>query len=118
MFQHIVTANWQINRGCSHMLEHAKPYLIQLQPSSWLFNLVSSFPDNMFTSTMLIYHNVIQVCSFIKQRTVKPTCMNKPVNNTFSSWPALPCSTGKNKLCIFMSVVGKYGYLHVDTFVS
>ena len=34
MFQHIVTA-WRIDRGCSRMLEHAKPDLIQ-QPSLWL----------------------------------------------------------------------------------
>ena len=34
MFQYIVTA-WRIDRGCSRMLEHAKPDLIQ-QPSSWL----------------------------------------------------------------------------------
>ena len=34
MFQHIVVA-WRIDRGCSRMLEHAKPDLIE-QPSSWL----------------------------------------------------------------------------------
>ena len=61
MFQLIVIA-WRIDRGCSPVLEHAKPDLIQ-QPSSWL----------------LIYRDgsnkVVQVCSFIK-----PTRMNKPVN--------------------------------------
>ena len=48
---YILCTAWRIDKGCSRMLEHAKPDSIQ-QPSSWLSN------------------NVVQVRSSIKPRAV------------------------------------------------
>ena len=80
-----------------------------------LFNLViSSFPDNLFYhvwTKLLIYHdgsNVVQVCSFIKPWIVCSNMHQQACQQQCSSWPAQPCSsmsTGKNKLCIFTSVL-------------
>ena len=54
MFQHIVTA-WRIDRGCSRMLEHAKPDLIQ-QPSSWLLK---------HRYSILLFHHSLTTCSIM-----------------------------------------------------
>ena len=94
-----------------------------------LFNLViSSFPDNMFYHVwtwLLIYHdgsnNVVQVCSFIKPRTVCSNIHEQACQHS-SRWPAQLCSSlsttqfklasstmfepvnTQNKLCRFLLV--------------
>ena len=121
---------WQIDRGRSHMLEHALPDLIHVYTTTKfmvvvtsVFNLViSSFPDSMFYHVwtwLLIYHdgsnNVVQVCSFIKpiEQSV-PTCMNKPVNDTVcSSWPVQPCSSQFQQETSYAILIYKY-ILHVS----
>ena len=129
MFQHIVTV-WQIDRGCSRMLEHAKPDLIQ-QPSSWLLHNIAVqscyfiIPWQHVLSCIkpLIYqdgsNNVAKVCLFIKPWTVwtrRSTTLFKlamfkldqlnhveACQQPCSNWPAQPhssLSTGKNKLFV------------------
>ena len=95
MFKHNVTA-WRIDRGCSSVLECAKPDLIQ-QPSSWLTccNIaVQSYyfiiPWQHVLSCMNMAVDLSwwfqQRCSslFVHQAMNMqsvPTRMNKPVNN-------------------------------------
>ena len=62
MFQHIVTA-WRIDRGCSCMLEHAKPDLIQ-QPSLWLL---------YHRCSILLFRHSLTTCSIMYS-------MNNPVD--------------------------------------
>ena len=83
---YIMYTAWRIDRGCSRVLEHEKPNLIQ-EPTSWLLFAVQSCYFiiswqhvlscmNMYWP--LIYHdgskNVVQFCSFIKQWTL--VCSN------------------------------------------
>ena len=52
--------------------------------------------------------NVVQVCSFIKPWIICSNMHEQACQQQCSSWPAQPCSsmsTGKNKLCIFTSVL-------------
>ena len=104
MFQRIVysLANRQglftYVRTCKTRLDTTTKFMVVVTS---LFNLViSSFPDNMFYHVwtwLLIYHdgsnNVVQVCSFIKPRTVCSNMHEQACQQPCSSWPAQPFSS-------------------------